>query len=326
MYNRLPEEPLGMLDIAGLAFRFWRSNMGSIVRFLMAPSILSAIVGTSFTWLMGQLVHMSNGGKDWGAALGLGLALFIDYLIWMGVFWWLFIRLLALIRLSLGFSATLDEARRFTTQRKWALLGVYVISLFATLGLTVFWCLFMVAGFVVPDPLRALTGGMTMLFGSCGIAITVIAYMLVLYFSFAVLACENISMFEVLGKTCQLVFKNFFRALLFGCLFMIIMMVVGVPLSLPIGIITLIDYFQHGVFSGGQNASNYVQPFYVMVFTQAWEGLVGLILKPLPLLAWGYFYYDIRMRNEGLDIKRKLAAVDSERRGAGDQHSWNPGT
>ncbi len=310
MYKNLPEHPMGILDLAGLAFRFWRRNMIEIARFLLEPSIVVAIVGLSFEWVISYGATMIKESRNLGTSIGLVALFAFDFMVFLLVWWWLSLRLLAIIRWSLGFSPSLADARTFIAGQKWKVIGIYgLLTVF--LAVIVFACtLVMASGYFVPGVLRGVALLATISIGALGNVASVIIYMVAHYLAFSLLACEKLPFWETFGRCMYLLFRNFRRSISFGMVFFLIFIVVSTPLNLPVVALMALDQFKNGL----ENAAAHAQKasIYVMVLEQIWEAFIGILLRPLALIGWGYFYYDIRMRSEGLDLREKLKALDTK--------------
>jgi hypothetical protein len=311
MYTSLPEQPQGIWDLTGLGFRFWRRNMGPILRFLLMPSILVTILSVSFQWVLSYGVTAVTHSKDLATGLALFGAFTLDFFLWLLAWWWLGLRLMALVRLSLGFASGLEEAQAHMMQRKWSVAGLYTSLLVAVLGISMFWLVVMVSGMVFTGAARGIAMLVTLNIGGWGLLITIVLYILISNLGYCLMACEDLTVWAALSKSMAILSKHFWRTLGFGLAFLLVFSVVSMPMSLPVAALTILDYVQHGVFSGDPAAASaYNPPLHLMIITTSWESLMGMLLRPLTVCAWGYFYYDLRMRTEGLDLKRRLAEID----------------
>lgn len=304
MNSTVPEQPLGILDLTGVAFRYWRQNIGQILRYLLVPSIIVGIAGVAFQWVASYGTTMVTQSKSIAAGLGLVGGFILVFIVWTLSWWWLGLRLFSIVRLALGFSANLEDAQKYMYRRKWAVAGLSSLLVGMVMVMTIISTVFMVIGMVVPGPARVIAMGVTVSIGMLLLVVSGIAYGTLGHLALCVLACEDKSATTVLGKTLKMYGKHFWRCVGFGLSFFLVFCVVNCPFNLPIAVVTLTDYLQHGVFTGA--AAQYNPSLGLMILTQAWESAVGMLVRPLTALAWGYCYYDLRMRSEGLDLKRKL--------------------
>jgi hypothetical protein len=310
MFSSLPEQPLTVLDLTGLAFRFWRRNMGAILRFLLVPSIFVTIVGVAFQWVLTYGINIVKKAKDFGVGVEIFCLGALIFVAWMLVWWWLTIRLMALVRLSLGFSATLEEALSFCSAKKWSLALLWLLLIAALFGITIACFGMMASGLFVGGPMRGVAVLVTLSIGSWTMAIGVMIYLLLAHLTICVLACEKEGAIAVVGKSFSMMFKHLARTAGFGLAFMLVYWCVYYPLSLPLGVLTGIDYWQQGVFNASERAAAYQPPVYLLIVSSVWESIIGMLMRPLAVCAWGYFYFDLRMRSEGLDLKRKLDQIE----------------
>jgi hypothetical protein len=222
--------------------------------------------------------------------------------------WIVTLRQLALVRLFLGFSSDWRSADAFLWQRKWTLVGLYVFT-----G-TIFGCsfglwftqLFFVGVFatLLKDNSTALgwvtaLGALIWVFG---VVLTFSLSFMVIMVGFAAMACEDVPFFTILSRAFRLTFGNFWRSLGFGILLSAVMLALYSPLALPVVALSMFDYFRQGVSS----SDAYQVPLYLLAIDQVWESLTGLLLRPIMFLSFGYYYFDVRLRREGLDISRRL--------------------
>jgi hypothetical protein len=102
--------------------------------------------------------------------------------------------------------------------------------------------------------------------------------------------------------------NDFGRSFAFGLLLFIAITAISYPLTLPVVVLSLVDMFQQGL-SSETIVESYRMPFYLMVVGQVWESLVNMLLWPVIFMAYGLFYYDLRLRQEGLDLTMRLDAL-----------------
>ena len=70
-----------------------------------------------------------------------------------------------------------------------------------------------------------------------------------------------------------------------------------------------LEFFRHGM-SAEHLADPTKVPMYILVLTQAWESLVNMLLWPVTWLTYGLYYYDLRVRQEGLDVLQNLRLLE----------------
>lgn len=315
MYSSLPESPQDIGDLIGLAYRTTRQNLLMIFKFILGPSIFTVLAGIVFQWVFTYGAANIAQTKDIGSAVGLfGLSM-VALVVLFSAWWVLGMRLLALVRVMLGFAPDLDAAMTYMKRRKWAVLGVYF------LGSVLFFAVFIMLGLIVGlgvaasmnESMRIAAIAITGVLATVGIVAAIITYLIAAHLSFCVLACEDQPVPYVIGRTLHLVFNNFGRAVAFASLFAMVFTIISFPLSMPVAALTFSDALQHGLTAATDGAAGaYKPPLYILVLTQVWEALMGFLLRPLTLFAFALFYYDLRMRSEGLDLKRKLELVETK--------------
>ena len=321
MYTSLPESPQGVGDIIGLAFRIVRRNIGTIFRFILVPSLFTVLAGIVFQWVFTYGTAAISESKNFAAALGLAGACFVAMILGAIAWWVLGLRLLALTRVVLGFSPSLEEASQYMSRRKFGLVGLYLLYLVLFSAAMVCWFVITFLGIFVGsvggagtgiDALKAVVVALFSVFGISGMVMTAAFYIFASTLSYCILACENLPVSSVIGRSLQFSGKYFWRALAFALVFSIAFSIISYPLSLPVAVIAFIDALQHGLASAGEGVgAAYKPPLYILVLTQAWEAAMGFILRPLVFFAFGLFYYDLRLRNEGLDLQRKLELIEA---------------
>lgn len=310
MFTSLPDSPQGVGDIVGIACRLVRNNIKLIFNFLLVPTIFTTLAGIAFQWLLSYGVAGIAETRSVAGAFGLaGLGLFATVI--LAFAWWILaLRLLALVRLSLGFSPDLEEAKQNLGGKKWAVIGVYLLCLLLVVAAM---SAFGVAAFAlgllgaVAQRLSMVLAPLAVTIILFGMVIVTSIYLLVSHVALSVLACEEESAMNVIGRSFSLVYRHFWRSFAFGLVFLITFTVISYPMSLPIAVISFTDALTHGL-SGANSAGldGYKPPLWILVLAATWESIMGMYLRPLLFFAFGLFYYDLRMRSEGLDIRRRL--------------------
>lgn len=315
MYSSLPDSPQPVGDLIGSGIRICRRNIRLIFQTLLVPTIFTTVAGVVFQWVFTYGASGVAQTKDIGAAVGLFALWSVAALVFFGAWWVLGLRLLALVRIALGFSTNYVEAWAFMKAHRWNLLGVYflgvvVFSVAMTFLAIVTFAAAFASGAAGSSP--GIAGGLAIVFGICACTIMIVTYLLATHISFCVLACEDLTVPAVIGRSLSLVFRNFWRALGFGSLFSLTFLIISCPLSLPIAAMTFVDALQHGLASHQTLAEAYKPPLYLLVLAQTWESVIGIVLRPMVLFCFALFYYDLRLRTEGLDMKRRLQMIEPQ--------------
>jgi hypothetical protein len=320
LFTSLPDSPQGVGDIVGVACRLVRGNIKLIFNFLLVPTIFTTIAGIAFQWLFTYGVANVAQTRNIGAAFGLA-GIWLVGTIFLALAWWILgLRLLALCRLALGFSDNLEDAAQNLYRKKWAVVGTYLLCVVLFLAAMVAFGI--VAGFGVmvagTGPSMVTVLGFVV-FGFGAIASTAI-YLLTSHVALCILACEETAVVTVIGRALSLVFRHFWRTMAFGLVFMVTITVISYPMSLPVAVVTCVDALQHGLAAVKEGSPDgYKPPLWILAGAQTWESVMGMYLRPFAVFAFGLFYYDLRLRSEGLDIRRRLElalpveAMDLER-------------
>lgn len=315
MYSSLPDSPQQVGDLIGAGIRICRRNIRLIFQKLLVPSIFTTLAGIVFQWVFTYGVSMVAETKDIPTGIGLFFLWSAASLVFFGAWWVLGLRLLALVRMALGFSSNYEEGWAFMNRHKWNLLGVYFLGFLIFAVAMTFLAIALMAAAMASGAASTSPGlgvGLTIFLSFWALILMIVVYLLGTHLSFCVLACEEISVPAVIGRSLNLIFRHFWRALGFGCLFSLTFFIISIPLTLPISVLTLADYFQHGLSGKEALAAAYKPPLYVLVIAQTWESIIGIVLRPMVLFCFALFYYDLRLRSEGLDINRQLQLLEPQ--------------
>jgi hypothetical protein len=143
---------------------------------------------------------------------------------------------------------------------------------------------------------------------SLGLLGTVVLACLYWYLLQPVLACEETTFWGVMGRTFQILFRNFGRVFGFSFIMYVVMAAASVPVSLPVAVLTLADIYIRQM-NGGHAADAATPSIAVIIFAQFWESLTQLALRPILYFAYGFLYLDLRHRADGLDLRRRLKVL-----------------
>ena len=220
------------------------------------------------------------------------------------------LRQLSFIRLVTGFADNYTEAYAYICKRKWKIIGLVMLSYIAIFASVMFWSVVITVCMAMfranSATTYALLGGM--IFGLIGLAVSVTVTSIALYFAFAVGACEDLSVTNLFKRTISLVFQDFWRAGYFCTLLFVALVVISYPLSLPLVLVSIFEFMRQGM-SPDFLTDPGKMPFYYTLFNQTWESIVSIITWPISFMATGLFYYDVRMRKEGIDLVRQIDLI-----------------
>lgn len=317
-FENLPiDQPLGLCDVIGLAFRIWRRNLGLIFRVLIVPTILLSI---STTVLQVCLTYGVSKNNDFAHIIGYVAAGLLAFFLYLFSLFFLTIRQLAIMRLFTGFAPDWQKANAYVSKKLPWLFGLTAISaLIWGVIIGVFFCLIGLSTFLsaATGPGGAVLGMVGIFAGFFGLIVVVSLMLLFTFMGLAVLACEDTTFFGVIGQTLHWTWRYFGRVICFAFVFYIVFTVVSMPVSLPVAIASVADAFLQAK-GGSASAADYKISLGVMIFVQVWEAICGLLLRPVTVLAFGLFYLDLRQRNDGLDLFLKVKKLKAQYLGVSD--------
>lgn len=299
------ERPQGILDVIGMSVRLWRRNLGLIIRLTLWPSIFTMIGSTGIQCCIAYAQALITDAMKIVCLIVLAVVSISIVTVSQIV---LGVRLGTLVRLSNGFSNDLASATEFCQKRMWSLVAIGVIS--SLIGSTV--CGVLGFMFAIGLGVAAAAGPAGAVLGACWFIVTgfvfVVAmtmYCLYWYLLLPVYACEDISLFSVIGRSTQLLFQHFPRVLGFGFVLYVVVVAVSTPFTLISTVAIFGDTFLRQTAGSAQSLSA-APSFVALVFVQFWESLTQLILRPISALAFGLLYLNLRHRADGLDLRRRL--------------------
>lgn len=149
-----------------------------------------------------------------------------------------------------------------------------------------------------------LPGVLASLFGLFGMTVSAVFIWFSLGIALAALACEKGGASEVLGRGFSLASRYFFRTMFCGAVVYLSVNLIAMPLWIPVVAGGLVEYLRTGPITTPQGV-----PIYWQIFVASWETLIDMVTQPILCLAYGFYYYDLRLRNEGVDVLESLEAL-----------------
>ncbi|MBS1991426.1 MAG: hypothetical protein JSS86_01650 [Cyanobacteria bacterium SZAS LIN-2] len=307
-------------DIVGRSFRIFRQNILLIGKILVLPTILmclgriALVVGSTYGV---KLVNEASHGIAW---FSLSAAGFIVLLAGALLLW---LRSLAIIRYLTGFSASYQEAEPIVNSRFWTLVALGIATFMAAVFVMIGWGI--VGGFSIPS----LKGqGFMPIFGSFGLATALLGLVTSLIFLGLVNNLVGIAiavepaqrdLSELISEGFSLTIRSFWRSLWFLIVTWVAVTLVAYPMTLPM-VFLIIGYFiAHGTAVGA--ATEPTLPMYIQVINAVWETVVNMLISPIFYLAYSFYYCDLRIRQEGLDLIQRIDDVeDAEAAGKLSSH------
>jgi hypothetical protein len=293
-------------DLIGRAFRFYRINIPLVVQVLMWPTVISIAGKVAMQWGLATIAR-----KEWSAIYPAGGAIIIGWIITVIAIFFLTIRQLALVRIANGFSDNFKDAYVFLKARIGTVVLLMLIGYLIVGGLCGVWLVEMVlcAFLFKAGPAMIVLGAVGICVGVFGIFLTALIFWLIGLVVLSVVACEETGLGNVLTRGFALPMRDFGRTLLIGFVLFVTISTLSYPLSLPAVLLSLFEFFRHGM-SAEHLADPTKVPMYILVLTQAWESLVNMLLWPVTWLTYGLYYYDLRVRQEGLDVLQNLRLLE----------------
>ena len=103
--------------------------------------------------------------------------------------------------------------------------------------------------------------------------------------------------------------KSIFRTLGLGTLICMTAYFISFPLWIPPFVLIGLDAIRIGA---DLNLASSDMPIHWQVLSSAWEPLVEMIISPITFLAYGFFYYDLRLRQEAVDVSLHINLYETE--------------
>ena len=221
--------------------------------------------------------------------------------------WLLMVKQLAFVRLASGFSQTLDDALKVVRSRQWSMAAVFLLIAFTMLAVAALWTVeLMAAAFVAKDRSGAIPGILAMFIGATGMIASTGFISVVLFLALSAVACEKQRATSLISKVFSLASKSFFRTLFMGIVISVTISCLSSPLWLPVLVFLLVDSIRMGAEIAGE------MPIHWHILISTWESLIDILVWPVTFLAYGAYYNDLRVRNEGLDVLNSLDKIKQQ--------------
>lgn len=312
MFDTPPQQLQSVGDLVGRAVRIYRQNVPLFFQALIWPTVILTVFKVVFQW---GVTHGSTrvDMKDWtGVALAVGFGV-IGFLGLIITSFFLQLRQMAFVRMANGFAQTYEQAYDYMRARKWKVLGFLLIVYVIAVAISFFWLIeiSVSAAFVKSGQIGTAVAYTGMTVGMLGLFASLAFGALIVYTSYSVVSCEEKSIAAMLSRSFRLLTRDFWRALYFGSLLLAAVSLVSYPLSLPMVLLSVFEFVRQGM-SADYLTDPSKMPFYWMVINQTWESLINIILWPVTFLAFGLFYYDLRMRQEALDLVTRVDELEKQ--------------
>lgn len=307
------EHLLSIGDCISLSFRQCRRDIRFLIRKLLLPSIIELFGKFLLLWaarvFLATLRHGPQPDMILAIILGtLGLAISIPAEVWLTMRQLAYVRMLVLRRDD--YEAAYKEVRG----KFWAVI-VFAISFYVAFMVWVFFwgLLFGIVSVVAKAASLALIMVPVILLMMIAAGISLVPLLLPLALVFVILACEDTGVVQVFLRSFKMTFRRFFPTLGFVCVLFTSWVAVHFALTSVLQVLYGVEYFRSGVYTGKVMASEVQVPLYVQLIAGAWNSIVSMYMMPMFFVACGYFYYSLRMREEGLDFSHSVDHLERKR-------------
>ncbi len=309
LFDPPPQQLQSVGDLIGRAIRLYRKNFKLFFHVLLWPTVFLTTAKVAFHWGVTNF-SVRFDQKDWTL---MGISAFVALIGILGLIsvgFYLTLKQLAFIRLVDGYDSTYNDANAYIMRRKWKIVGLILLSYLFIIGTSILW---LVAMSVCMAFFKANTASTYPLFAGIvfsiiGFLVTITITSIALYLAFGVGACEDLPIVGLFKRSLSLLFQDFWRAGYFCTLLFIALMAVQYPLSLPIVLVSIFEFMRQGMTTDFVTDPGKM-PFYFTLVNQAWESIISMVTWPISFMATGLFYYDLRMRKEGIDLIRQLDSI-----------------
>lgn len=296
--------PSSVADIIGYSVRLARDNVRTCIKILIWPSLVE-LVG-KIIMLIGLNAVLAGGHHNMLMAAGGIFTCGIGVLIAFGAELFLTLRQLALFRLLAGYSASFKEAYAFVAERKFLLIAAVIGTYILTMTAIFFWCV--VIGISMAFVVKKILLGVSVtsaLIGVIGLCVSIVLTSLPVMIIAPALAIEERSFGQIVGWSFKICVRTFWRTAGFASLITIVVLILSSVLNLPTSVLSGFEYARNYFAGDVSKAPN----LYIQIFASIWRSAMSLILSPMLFLGIGFYYLDLRMRTEGLDISRRIEAL-----------------
>ncbi|TSC24574.1 hypothetical protein [Corallococcus sp. Z5C101001] len=330
--------PLAIGELIDRAATFWRAHLKPLFVLCLGFDLLNYIAVKAFTVAMTRMVGVMPGLKgppantDPGAALAQsGIALGLMSLLYVFLVWNYWIATTAAARyvvpMTLGESVRPSEGLRRAASRLGTLTTTYLLSLTWSLGVTLLLCLpgslVMGLGVVAAVTGKGATGGTVVsvaliIIGAIvlglGALAAVLWYLLRFMLLPPVLAMEDIGAWAAFKRSGALlsgriepgfVGRGTVRAMVLSTVVGGILIAVSLVSGLPAWIVRL-------AYGGNllDPAAQAAIPQLLLVPAELLQVVGQSFFTPLSFVVSAFFYVDMRVRREGLDLERRMMAPE----------------
>lgn len=297
------ENLLSIGDCVSVAVRQCRRDLRFLMGKLLVPSIVE-LFGKVFlvVGMRDLLAAIKNGSSDLPMAI---LSFSIGFVICIPAEVWLTMRQLAYVRMTVNKTEDYSQAAKEVRGKFWAVI-VYAILFYFTFITWIFvWGLLIgiSVGIMRVNPTLLVVVVPLILVLTAFSVITLIILFLPLTLLFVVLACEDKNIFGSLMRSYKMTFSRFPQTLGFSVTLLATWFFLDIALTSALQVLYGFEYARSGIYSGKASAASELEiPIHLQILSSVWNSIVFMYLMPMFYMASGFFYYSLRMREEGMDI------------------------
>ncbi|MBJ6763915.1 hypothetical protein JGU66_24350 [Myxococcaceae bacterium JPH2] len=322
--------PLALGELIDRAAMFWRTHLKALFTLCLGFDLLNYIAAKGTALMLPRMFAMLDTrgtGDPLEALLGMGRFLAISVAAWTLIIWSYWLATATVTRYAvparLGEPSTPADGFRRTFARLGTLTGAYFLSLGWSMGATLVLCLpgLVLGGLAFA---AAVSGGSTGLSNAASIALLVVGGLLLALGFLAstlwyflrfmllppVVAMEDLGAWGSFQRSGELLSgriepgfmgRGTVRAMVLSTVVGAMLIAVSTVSGLPVWIVRLVA--GGNIFDPVAMAS---VPQTLLVPAELFQVVVQTIFTPLGIVVSAFFYLDMRVRREGLDLERRL--------------------
>jgi hypothetical protein len=301
--------PSSVGDLIGFAMRICRRQVWSLFRILLVPSIIE-LIGKIVSIYGLHILLASATNKNPALIQGCSFVA-IGIIVCLVSEFFLTLRQLALVRLYGGFATNYEEAYRFVSAKKFFVLAVLLGTNTVYSFVAMFWLFELgISGYFLKTKAIMLVAAAFLLFGLVGLIVSLILAGLPLCVMVPAVACENREFTTVVVNAIKLVYSHVVRTILFLIVLLVCVYGLSTVLNLPPLVVTAIEYGKILMEKHHQTVPQI--GLFSQVFASFWRSCTQMLISPMTFIACGFYYLDLRMRQEGLDLKLRLEELSQQ--------------
>ncbi len=312
------ENLLSIGDCVSLAIRQCRRDIRFLMSKLLLPSIIELFGKIFLVWGMRVGLTALKDSSHSGDLPAAGIAFVVGFLICVPAEVWLTMRQLAYVRMTVHKLESYDQAAKEVRNKFWGVI-TFAIGFYFTFVTWIFtWALLfgIVSGVTKFNPSLALLMVPVLLVMMVVAGASLIVLFLPLTLLFVVLACEDKNIFQSLLRSYKMTFSRFFPTVAFAITLLVTWFLLDLALTSALQVFYGFEYYRNGIYAGKALASDVQFPMYLQVISSVWNSIVFMYLMPMFYMASGFYYYSMRMMEEGMDMDHWLKRLqDGRQRG-----------